>query len=132
MEFAIFVWLASVVPSLKVILWCPVVIVLLYAACKTINAIISSDAEYTKKYAPEEYAKAMEVLKFKWIKRPALFVTMLVVISTILPTEKTMYMMAAAYGSQKLVQSEATAKVVKIINSKLDQYVDEIEHKVKN
>ena len=132
MEFAIFVWLASVVPTVKWLLWWPVVVVLLYSACKTIKATTSSDAGYTKKYAPEEYAKAMEVLKFKWIKWPAIFVTTLAVISTLLPTERTMYMMAAAYGSQQLVQSEAAEKVVKIINSKLDQYVDEIDQKVKN
>jgi len=42
-----------------------------------------------------------------------------------------MYMMAAAYGSQQLVQSEAAEKVVKIVNGKLDEYLQEIEQKGK-
>ena len=133
MEFAIFVWLASVIPAIKALLLAVASLIVLYCWAKIMFAAITSgDTYYIKKYAPEEYAEAMDVLKFKWMKWPAIFVTMLVVISTLLPTERTMYMMAAAYGSQQLVQSEAAEKVVKIVNSKLDNYVDEIEQRVKN
>lgn len=131
MEFAIFVWLASVIPTIKSFLGFPVLLIVLYCGTKIVFAMFNSDTGYTRKYEPEHYKKAMEVWKFKWIKWPAIWVTVLSVTASLLPTEKTMYMMAAAYGSQKLVQSEAAGKVVKIINGKLDEYLEEMEQKVK-
>lgn len=130
MEFALFVWLTGVIPTLKGFLLIPVACILIYCVCKIIWASFSSDA-YTEKYRPSSYTKAIDVWKFKWLKWPAIWVTALLVTASLLPTEKTMYMMAAAYGSQQLVQSEAAEKVVKIVNGKLDEYLQEIDKSVK-
>ena len=130
MEFALFVWLTGVIPTLKGFLLIPVACILIYCAGKIIWAMYSSDS-YTEKYSPSSYQKAAEVWKFKWLKWPATWVVALSVTASLLPTEKTMYMMAAAYGSQQLVQSEAAEKVVKIVNGKLDEYLQEIEQKAK-
>lgn len=42
-----------------------------------------------------------------------------------------MYVMAGAWAGQKMVQSEAAEKVVKIINLKLDEYLQEAEKELK-
>lgn len=48
----------------------------------------------------------------------------------ILPSERTMYMMAAGYFGQTIVQSEQASevgnKMMKIINGKLDEYINEM------
>lgn len=53
------------------------------------------------------------------------------IIGLLIPNQKTIYMAAGAYMGQKVVQSETADKVVKILNSKLDEYLAEIEEKTK-
>lgn len=54
-------------------------------------------------------------------------------LSIFIPTEKTAYMMTAAYATQQIVEKpetkEITDKVLKIINAKLDSYIDEVNTK---
>lgn len=50
--------------------------------------------------------------------------------SQIIPKEKTMYFMAGAYLGQQAIQSEAGAKVGKIIEKKLENYLTELENHV--
>lgn len=52
------------------------------------------------------------------------------VVGLLIPNQKTIYLMTGAYVSQKIVQSEAADKVVKIINGKLDEYLKETEEKL--
>ena len=51
------------------------------------------------------------------------------ILATLLPTEKTAYMMVGAYATQKIAEDdrvqETGGKVLKIINQKLDTYVEE-------
>lgn len=53
------------------------------------------------------------------------------IIGLLIPNQKTIYMASGAYMGQKVVQSETADKVVKILNSKLDEYLAEIEEKTK-
>ena len=53
------------------------------------------------------------------------------IIGLIMPDQKTVYMATGAYLGQKVVQSEAGDKVVKILNVKLDEYLKEAEEKLK-
>lgn len=131
MEFALFIWLTGVIPSLKVGLVLLSLPIIAYCVVKMIWASCNSDSGYTKEYEPEDYSKATEVWKFKWVRWPATVIVVLLTSSALLPSQKTMYLMAAAYGSQKMVQSEAADKVVKILNSKLDEYLKEAEDKLK-
>ena len=120
MEFALFVWLASVIHTLSgVLVFCAILLALAVVADLICTA--SHNAVYDGK------------LKFpfqktwgKWCTVGALFLALL---TSVIPSEKTMYMMAAAYGAQQVVQSEAAEKVVKIVNGKLDEYLAEIEEK---
>lgn len=47
----------------------------------------------------------------------------------LIPTEKTAYMMVGAYAAQKVSESgqvaEVSSKIMKVVNSKLDQYVED-------
>ena len=52
-------------------------------------------------------------------------------IGLIMPDQKTVYMATGAYIGQKVVQSEAADKVIKILNNKLDEYLKEAEDKLK-
>ena len=131
MEFALFIWLTGVIPSLKVGIVLLSLPIIAYCVVKMIWASCNSDSSYTKEYEPEDYSKAMEVWKFKWVKWPATVIVVLLTSSALLPSQKTMYLMAVAYGSQKMVQSEAADKVVKILNGKLDEYLKEAEDKLK-
>lgn len=131
MEFAIFIWLTSFIPGIKLGIEIVCLVVLAYIFARICHAAFNSDTDYTKKYRPEKYQAAMQVWKFKWIKWPATFCVLLYVIASALPEQKTMYLMAAGYASQKMVQSEAAEKVVKIINLKLDEYLQEAEKELK-
>lgn len=54
--------------------------------------------------------------------------------SVLLPKEKTAYVMLGAYATQKVAEDPRTqeigGKVLKMINNKLDSYVDEMSDKV--
>lgn len=130
MELALFIWVANVLPSVSVLFVLIMVLIGLYCLIKILWASCNSDCEYTKKYMPDSYAKAMEVWKMKWIKKPAAAVIIIGVIVSLIPTEKTMYLMLAGFAGQKVVQSEAADKVVQIINKKLDEYLVEAEKKL--
>ena len=54
-------------------------------------------------------------------------------ISIFVPTEKTAYTMTAAYATQQIAEKpetkQITDKVLKIINAKLDSYIDDVSKK---
>ena len=50
-------------------------------------------------------------------------------VSYLLPSERTMYMMAAGYVGQSVIQSEEISKIRTIINLKLDATKKELEQK---
>ena len=120
MEFALFVWLASVVQTLSgVLVFCAILLALAVVA-DLINTASHNGVYSEKKKFPFQKTWG------KWCTAGALFLALL---TSIIPSEKTMYMMAAAYGAQQVAQSEAAEKVVKIVNGKLDEYLAEIEEK---
>ena len=60
---------------------------------------------------------------------------MVSIISILLPSEKTAYIMVGAYTAQKVAENpevqKLSGKVLTIIENKLDTYVDEAEKKIK-
>lgn len=130
MELALFVYSVSVVSKIGVL--CGVVMGVLLVCCllKTMNAAFNV-GDYDRKYRPEVYQKNMETLKFKWVKMPAVVVISLGILSSLIPSEKTMYTALAAYAAQSMVQSETADKVLKIVNGKLDEYLVDMESLLK-
>lgn len=122
MEFALFVWFASVIGNISVVL------ALSATACfgtfilMVLSVAIHNDSYREKKKYPLSNSFG------KWTISLAFVGYMF---SAILPSEKTMYLMAGAYAGQQALQSETAAKVVTIVNSKLDEYIAEAEKSLK-
>jgi hypothetical protein len=124
MEFALFVWFASVIGNIAVVLTlgataCLGTFIIMVLAVAIHNETARSDDK--RKYP-------LSNKMGKWALSLAFVGYM---ISAILPSEKTMYLMAGAYAGQQALQSETAAKVVTIVNSKLDEYIAEAEKSLK-
>ena len=65
-----------------------------------------------------------------WIKKASITLVVSALIVTFLPSQKTAYMMIGAYSAQKVAENprmqEVAAKIMKIIDVKMDEYVDEV------
>ena len=63
----------------------------------------------------------------RWFKRSVISLAILGFLSTLIPTERTAYIMVAAYATQKVAESpevrDTGDKVLTLINSKLDQLI---------
>lgn len=65
------------------------------------------------------------------LRNSAIAVFLFAILSSAIPSEKTMYMMLAGYAGQQALQSETAAKVQKLIDVKLDEFTNEIINKKK-
>ena len=130
MELALFVYGVSVIAKLGILFSILIGVLTTYCVLKTMNAAFNL-SDYDKEYKPETYQKNVDTLKFKWLKLPATVIILLGVLTSLIPTEKTMYTALAAYVGQSVVQSETADKVLKIVNDKLDEYIDDVEKSVK-
>ena len=52
-------------------------------------------------------------------------------IAVFIPKQDTLYLMGAGYLGQRAVQSETADKVLKIVNGKLDEYLNDVEKSIK-
>lgn len=82
---------------------------------------------YSDKENAERVARGVIAVRFiKWALG-ILIASMLFL--TLLPTQKTAYMMVGAYAAQKVAENEKVqatgSKVLKLIDQKLDEYIDE-------
>lgn len=112
MELALFVYLAGVVGNIGAFLTVTSIVLFL--------AVLFSVIHYS---LDEKLSKLS-----KWyIVAPFIFG----LLSAMVPSEKTMYLMLAGYTTQQVVQSETAEKVVKIVNTKLDEYIIEMYKKKK-
>ena len=109
MELALLVYLAGVADDLKAFF---VIFGAVTSICSFIYLIVLVDESKP------------------WNKKYLLIPIFSFVISTIIPTERILYMMAGAYAGQQALESETASKIVKVINIKLDKYLVEIEKNV--
>lgn len=65
-------------------------------------------------------------------RRIAYLAAFFLFLGSIMPEEKTVYLMGAAYVGQTVVQSDTADRVKRILDGKLDQYLGEFETKAKN
>lgn len=122
METMLFVWAAANLASIATFFAVCGAVILGLLLFFSISHAINNEV-YNKK---DKYP----ISKTNW-KVATAFALLSIFIANIIPSERTMYMMAAGYASQKMVQSEAAEKVVKIINLKLDEYLQEAEKELK-
>lgn len=64
-----------------------------------------------------------------WFKKALVICIISAFMWALIPNQKTMYYMAGAYIGSEIVQSETAGKVVKLINSQLDDYIEELSVK---
>lgn len=120
MELALVVYLIGILPAIDhfliVFAGISVALILFTAFFTALEG--SSIFEFTKKHSTFMYTY-LTIIFLSFIG------------STAIPTEKTMYMMAGAYATQQVYQSEEARqvgnKLVTLIDKKMEQYIDEAE-----
>lgn len=122
MEFALFVYIAGIVGNLSAFFEVSATIVGLLFIALSLRTGMNNDIYEKEESYP--YRKALGKFMIVYIITGFFLVALI-------PTQKTMYLMAGAYGSQAIIQSETAGKVVKIVNSKLDEYIAEAEKSLK-
>lgn len=119
MELAILVWVISMLESITLLL---MILGIGLVLLSVMSALTSSD--YDSNYRSENVE---EKAKSWWrtAKVSAVCAILVFGLTAIIPSEKTAWMMTGAYAAQTVVQSDASKKVLKIIETKLDGVLDE-------
>jgi uncharacterized membrane-anchored protein len=95
--------------------------------------LVYRGAECDQRSYYNEKANKEQAEKAKWamghVKTAMMVVIPSMIFLTLLPTQKTAYMMVGAYAAQKVAENgkvqETGGKVLALINQKLDQYLDD-------
>lgn len=122
MELALFVWLASVVGGIAT-----------FVGITGSVLAVGTAFVYGVKYLSWADFGGADAAKpsFKFHATGVLFGLVLIFVANLIPSQKTMYLMAGAWAGQAVVQSETADKVLKIVNGKLDEYLIDMEKSVK-
>ena len=123
MELALLVWFAGSIDSFTTLLS-------VVGCGLSIGTIMVYGIKYSTWWEHEGTTLEGNKPPFKFYVTVTSVGLFILALATILPSQKTVYLMAGAYMTQKVVQSETGDKVSKILNSKLDEYVKEIEGRV--
>lgn len=116
MELALLIYLAGVADSVNVAAVAALMLILILYGC----------------YAMFTFSEQNELPKYR--RSFVTWVVLLTSIATFTPDKETIYMMAAGYTGQKVVEnigsSEAVGKVQVILNNKLDEIIVEQQKKL--
>ena len=112
MELALFVYLAEVVGSVSILFG----IISFIGALAVFTCIIVFSAECK-----------MKNFKSWWITP----VICCAVVSALIPSKETMYMMAGAYAAQTVATSSVASKTLELIESKIDSELNNLKKKEK-
>lgn len=122
MEIAFFIYLASKTGVITITLLTLSCICAGFLVVFTLNV-----CDRRSKVSDEEEEKHKYPLS-QWHGKLLLFTAIvLAVAGALVPNERTMYLMAGGYMGQKAFESETTARIIRIINNKLDSYMEDIE-----
>lgn len=136
MELMLLVWLAESLPSFVVLLSIFSTICLI--ACTFTGIFLLVDGEhshYDMQYNPEAYQRGIDKIKMmkRIIPRIMAIAFSVLLLCTLLPNKSsTVYLMAGAYATQSVATSESGKKIVKMIETKIDEALAETEKKVDN
>lgn len=112
-----FVWFAGVVGSFAAFLsWLAAVGTIISLVCWFATAMENSSSRATPKPVTKHS-------KFGWLVALFLSVGMF---ASLLPSQKTTYIMAAAYYGEQMVKSEMGGKIYTILSMKMDEYIKEM------
>lgn len=102
--------------------------------CNSYNEYLNNEqyfgtSHYDERDAARTKRKKEAHEKFVYfLKRSIIFTIVFFVMAIITPNQRTMYLMLASNAAKK---SEIPEKVLKAIEMKLDEYIDEVKDKVK-
>jgi len=113
MEFAVVVYLISAISKLGLFL---VIAAILSMIVLVVHCIDVGDS-YQKSFK--------EDFKLRFLAAPVL----LGLLITVIPSERTMYLMAGAYASQAVVQSEIGKDVIQVLELKIKEQLKELQPK---
>ena len=135
MDLALLVYGISVVANINTPLVVGTVVLgILTAVLLVMKMAHVTPSSYDKQYNMEGH-NAFKAAVDKWFKVSIIVLAVVAFLNAITPSEKTMYIMVGAYAAQKVAENEKVAtmssKVLKIIESKLDGYIDDAEQEVK-
>jgi hypothetical protein len=135
MELALLIYGVSLLPQLSASLGWLLFVLVIPMIISGITWLVNTDDRYLSE-SEKERAKTTVDSARTWFKRSVIWFFIAGAMNTLLPSEKTAYMMVGGYVSQTIVQSDAMGRVVSesskisgkildIINNKLDGYVEE-------
>lgn len=135
MDLALLVYGISVIASIKVPLIIGTILFGVSFIGLTVTKLIYvTPSEYDRKYKLEEYTETKNAVN-RWWKTVGIVAGIVAFFNVITPTEKTMYVMVGAYAAQKITENDKvvamSSKVLKIIETKLDSYIDDAEKELK-
>lgn len=126
MELALFLYLTNFVSNLSLSLFLLLIPIGIGGLVTILWPILSSERWGQTK---EEYKEELKSAK-GYSKTLLTIFCILLPIFVIIPSEKTMYLMAGGYAAQKVVQSPIADKTLRILEDKMDSYIKEAEEKV--
>lgn len=128
MELALLVYFASVVGSISTLLWSSSFI-LLSVSTAFIVTLLMGDLGIKKRYGEteEELNNQLKIKSIltKSVKWTIPLTIIFALISVLLPTERTVYLMTAAYATQTIAQNDRVQKigsdVLEVVEKKLSE-----------
>lgn len=132
MELALLVYGISVLSSAGGFLVTIMVGLFAYLTIQLLRMINSKqDRRFRSFTKGKEWHDQHEKKLFTSIKKIITGMCITGLVSVLLPTEKTMWMMTAAYAGQSSVQSETARKLGVLIEKKLEGLIEEIDEEAK-
>ena len=135
MDLALLVYGISVIASISESLIIGTILFVVGFACLTIvKMIYDMSSEFDIKYNIQEYTETKNAVN-RWWKTVGIVAAVVTFFNVITPSEKTMYVMVGSYAAQKITENDKivamSSKVLKIIETKLDGYIDDAEKELK-
>lgn len=118
MDLITWLYLINVVSNIAAVL---IVAAVFLSVALVINIIIYVDT------VNRDYAKETNIISLKYIKTILPILCTVVVIASLIPSQKIMYLMLGATTAEKIAENPTIkntgAKVLEVVNKKLDEYL---------
>jgi hypothetical protein len=131
MDLMLLVYIINVVASFKsFIVVCSILFSVFFVALTITWVFNYVPSSYDRRFNLESHTEVKNLIG-RWWKNIGIITVFIIIINSITPHEKTMYLMVGAYTAQKIAENDKThvisEKVLKIIENKLDGYIDDVE-----
>ena len=119
MEFAMYMYLIHVMSAVNTIVTVLLIFMMIVTLCLMIFIMISASENCFNDETKALYKRYLKIS----IVTTAVFATL----TSAIPNERMMYLMAGAYAAQEVVTSEPAKKVLQIIDLKLEEELKKIQ-----